>query len=406
MLSVRAHFPILKKKINGRKMVYFDNAATTQKPAEVIEAETLFYSRYNANVHRSLNPLAEKATKMYEEARQAVARFIHAPSAREVIFTRNTTEGINIVAKAWAKTFLKKDDVIVLPLSEHHSNIVPWLQLKNEIGIKLEYIPLDQNNERLDIKKTEGLLNNKKTKLLSIAYASNVLGIVNQLEEIVPMAKSAGVITVVDAAQAACHIPMDVQKLGCDFLAFSGHKCFGPTGIGVLWGREDLLEKMPPFLGGGEMIHQVFIDHFTPHQLPHKFEAGTPHIGGAVGLHTALRFIEKIGWEKIKKHERSLTGYLFEKLLALPFIKKFGPKNANRCLPIAPFTVNGIHAHDVADMLGEEGIIVRAGHHCCQILHDSLGIPATVRASLTIYNTKDEIDEFFDALKRVYKKFQ
>lgn len=405
MDNFRSQFPILKQKINGKPLVYFDNAATTQKPKNVIGAIKNFYETANSNVHRSLNPLGEKATRMYEDARKKIAEFIGAKYSEEIIFTKNATESLNLIAKTLGKKILKKGDKVVLAITEHHSNIVPWLELKKEIGIKLSYIPLDENGD-FDIETAKKYLSEKNVKILSFAHASNALGTILPIEEIIKAAKINKVITIVDAAQSVAHIPIDVQKLGCDFLVFSGHKMYGPTGIGVVWGRKKILESMPPFLGGGDMILEVTQENFTAKGLPWKFEAGTPHIAGAIGLAEAVRFIQSIGFEKIQKIEKELAEYLYKKLSSLEFLEIYGPKISENHLPLYSFNIKWVHAHDVADLLGEEGICTRAGHHCTMPLHRSLGIPASCRASLAFYNTKEEIDIFIEVLGRIYKKFK
>lgn len=403
MHSIRSQFPIFKTHINGHPLVYFDNAATTQKPKTMTEKITKFYENACSNVHRSINPLGELATHLYEHARSVMAKFIGAETAEEVIFTRNATESINLVAKTWARKHLQQGDIVVLPISEHHSNIVPWLQLRQEKGIELRYIPL-LSDHTLDIGKARELVSLPRVCVLTIATVSNALGTVHPVEELIDLAKKKNILTVADGTQSMAHYPVDVKKLGCDFFAFSGHKMFGPTGIGVLWGKRDVLFSMPEFLGGGEMIHEVFEDHFTSKEPPLKYEAGTPHIAGAIGLGAAVDFITSIGFKNIQAYEHKLTEYLFEKLHALSFVRLYGQGDLTRHIPLASFTMQGIHAHDIADMLGEDGICIRAGHHCAMPLHAFFGVPATARASLSLYNTTDEIDAMIDALKKIYKK--
>ena len=405
MNNIRKQFPILQRKINGKPLVYFDNAATSQKPKRVLDAIQNFYENTNSNVHRSLNPLDEKATELYEGARKKVARFIHAKDSQEVIFTRNATESLNIIAKSYARSILKKGDIILLTIAEHHSNIVPWLQLKHEMGIEILYIPLNESG-RLDLAEAKKMLANARVKIFSIAHASNALGIIHPIQDLIKIARKKNIITIVDAAQSVAHMDIDVQNLDCDFLVFSGHKMYGPTGIGVLWGRRELLEKMPPFLGGGEMILEVSQETFTAKESPWKFEAGTPHIAGAIGLGEAVEFLQGIGWKKIHTIENDLKEYLFKRIKELPYLVLYGPKDTNRRLAILAFTLPDIHAHDVADILGEEGICIRAGHHCAMPLHKMFKISATSRVSLAFYNTKEEIDMFAEALEKVYKKFR
>ncbi|MDP3899598.1 MAG: SufS family cysteine desulfurase [bacterium] len=404
MNNLRQQFPILSQKINGQPLVYFDNAATAQKPQAVLDAINDFYTKYNSNVHRSFNPLGEKATQLYEEARQKVAQFINAKSAPEIIFTSGTTESINLVAQAWGQRNLKKGDRVVISIAEHHSNFVPWLQLKEEVGIEIDVIPLS-NDYKLDIKKARTLLQQNNVKLLAITGCSNVLGEITNLQPLLDEARERGIVTLVDAAQLIAHEKIDVQKLGCDFLAFSGHKLFGPTGIGVLYARKELLEQMPAWQGGGEMIQEVHQDSFTVNELPHRFEAGTPNIAGAVGLGAAIDFVME-NFDIIKKREQELTEYFLEKINQLDFIKLVGGQESKNRAPVFSFTIDGVHPHDAADILGERGIILRAGHHCAQPLHESLSLEATLRASLSFYNTTEEIDKFFKELTLVYKKFQ
>ncbi len=403
-MSINKKFPILHTKINGHDLVYFDNAATTQKPQVMIDALVEFYQKYNANVHRSLNPLADTATQKYEETRLVVADFLSAKK-QEIIFTRNTTESINLVAKTFGRGFLKAGDVVLLSIAEHHSNIVPWLQLKEEIGIKLEYISLDKNGY-LDFEAAKKILDNKKVKFLSIQAASNVFGSIHDYREILKLAKAKNIFTLLDVAQIAGHESINVQELACDFLVFSAHKVFGPTGVGVLYGRKDLLQMMPAFLGGGEMIDRVLKDNFTSAELPHKFEAGTPNIADVIAFKSSLDFIKNLTWDYIQKIEQELTDYLWQEMLKLDFIDIYGQNISGRHLPIISFNLKNAHAHDVAEILGEQAIIVRAGQHCTQILHESLGVPATVRVSLTIYNTKKEIDILIKNLKLIYNKFK
>lgn len=402
-MSINKKFPILHTKINGHDLVYFDNAATTQKPQVMIDALAEFYQKYNANVHRSLNPLADLATQKYEDTRLAVADFLSA-SKQEIIFTRNTTESINLVAKTFGRSFLKSGDVVLLSIAEHHSNIVPWLQLKQDIGIELVYLPVDKNGY-LDIAQFKIMLTDK-VKFVSLQAASNVFGSIHDYREILKLAKAKNIVTLLDAAQIVSHESLNVQELACDFLVFSAHKVFGPTGVGVLYGRKDLLQMMPAFLGGGEMIDQVLVDHFTSAELPYKFEAGTPNIADVVAFKSSLDFIKNLTWDYIQKTEQELTDYLWQEMLKLDFIDIYGQNLANKHLPLISFNLKNAHAHDVAELLGEQGIVVRAGQHCTQILHDSLGISASVRVSLTIYNTKKEIDILIKALKDIYQKFK
>lgn len=401
-MSVRNNFPILETKIDGHALVYLDNAATTQKPKAMIDALVEFYQKYNANVHRSLNPLAECATKKYEETRLVIADFLSAQK-NEIIFTRNTTESINLVAKTFARSFLKSGDVVLLSIAEHHSNIVPWLQLKKEIGIELAYLPLDKNGY-LDVEQAKNMLTDR-VKFVSLQAASNVLGSIHDYQTILKLAKAKNITTLLDAAQIVAHESLNVQELTCDFLAFSAHKMYGPTGVGVLYGRKELLQMMPAFLGGGDMIDQVTKDNFTTNELPHKFEAGTPNIVDVVAFKSSIDFIKNLTWVTLQKQEQELTDYLWKEMLKLDFVDIYGQNVSGKHLPIISFNLKNVHAHDVAEILGEQGIIVRAGQHCTQVLHDTLGIVASVRASLTVYNTKKEIDILIKNLKLIYQKF-
>lgn len=408
-MNISKQFPIFKNKMSGHRLIYFDNAATTQKPFSVLDAEFEFYRNYNANVHRSLNPLAEEATRRYEDSRKKIAGFINANSSREVIFTSGTTAGINLVAQSLGRKNLKKGDRVVLTICEHHSNIVPWLQLKEEHGIEVVFIPLDVTG-RLDMKIAAELINHDKTKLVSFQMISNTLGIIHPYKELVTLARSVGAIVCIDGSQVVAHMKINVQDLDCDFFVFSGHKMFGPTGTGILWGRADLLEDMPVWQGGGEMIREVFIDSFISNEIPYKFEAGTQNIAGVVGLGAAVDFLTEVldskkFFEDFYVFERDITKALLSGLEKLDFVKIYGHRNINEHIPSVAFTVKGMHAHDVGDLLGNYGIAVRSGHHCTQPLHDFLGVAATVRASLSIYNTIEQIDRFIISLKKVYKNF-
>ena len=400
----RKNFPILSRKFNGHPMVYFDNAATTQKPREIIAAVNDFYSNHNSNVHRSINPLADEANSIYETARETTRDFLNAPDSRQIIFTRGATEGINLVAQTYGRKFLKSGDGVLLTTSAHHANIIPWLDLKKENNIKVFYIPLLPNFS-LDIKKARAIFEKENIKILAFEQASNVTGAIHPARELIKLAHKHGAITLVDAAQSAPHLPIDVQNLNCDFLVFSSHKVFGPTGIGVLYGRKKLLEKMPSWQGGGDMIKEVSLQKYTLADLPFKFEAGTPHIAGAAGLNAALKYIQKTGWHSIQKQEEALTAYFLQKVTNLKYVKIIGPTTANR-VPVFTLDIAGVHPHDSADILGEAGIMTRAGHHCAQPLHKMAGLSATLRASLAFYNTTEEIDYFFEKVEGIYKKFR
>jgi len=398
----RSDFPILNKKINGHPLVYFDNASTAQKSRFVVETVNDFYKNNNANVHRSLNPLALEATNLYENARDSTAKFIGA-KREEIIFTNGATAGINLVARSWGENNLSAGDIVVLSIAEHHANIVPWLQLKERIGIKLEYIPLKADGS-WDLVVAQKLLNKRRVKLLAVSQVSNVLGIINPVAKLIRVAKQKRIVTLVDAAQSIVHLKINVKQFGCDFLVFSGHKLGGPTGVGVLFGRQEILESMPPFMGGGDMISFVKTDSFGANELPYKFEAGTPNIAGAIGLGKALQYLDNVGYGAIIKQEKILTTYFLEKIKKLKSVTVLG--TAKSKLPIFALIIDGVHPHDAADILGQIGIILRAGHHCAEPLHNYLGIHASLRASLSFYNTKTEIDYFISSLRELINTFK
>jgi cysteine desulfurase/selenocysteine lyase len=401
--QIRLDFPILKREVHpGVPLIYLDSTATSQKPTQVIQAMDDYYQSYNSNVHRGVHTLAEEATAAYESARQRVAEFIHAPSAREVVFTRNTTEAINLIAFTWGRTKLQEDDLVILTEMEHHSNLVPWQLLAAEKGIRLEFIPITTDG-LLELNEYRKLLE-QMPKLVSFAHMSNVLGTINPAKEIVQLAHQVGAITIIDGAQSVPHFPVDVQDLDVDFLAFSAHKICGPTGLGVLFGKSNLLNEMPPFLGGGEMIKRVLLRSFTTNEVPHKFEAGTPAIAETIGLHAALDYIDQIGMDKIAAHEQEMISYALERLGEVPEVHVIGPA-AKYKGGVAAFTFNGIHPHDVAQVLDRTGIAVRAGHHCAMPLHEKYNIPATTRASFYLYNTMDEVDRLIEGLYNVKQFF-
>ena len=399
---LRADFPILDREIGTAKLIYLDSAATAQKPTVVIEAMNDFYRLSNANIHRGVHTLAEEATAMYEKGREQVANFINAASAREVIFTRNTTESINLVAHTWARANLNAGDVILLTEMEHHSNLVPWQILAAERGVRLEFVPVTE--DYLFDMDAYGELLKLEPKLVAFTQMSNVLGTITPAKEIIKLAHDAGAIALVDAAQSVPHLPVDVQALDADFLAFSAHKMVGPSGIGALYGKMDLLNAMPPFLGGGDMIKTVHLRSFVANQVPYKFEAGTPAIAEAIGFGAAAEYLQKIGMNALMAHEHELTKYALERLEEIPSIKVFGPSAENKG-GVASFTMEGIHPHDIAQILDGEGIAVRAGHHCAQPLHEKIGIPATTRASFYLYNTKEEIDALVAGIYKVKEIF-
>ncbi len=399
---IRKDFPIFQRMIHGKRLVYLDSAATSQKPISVIKSIDEFYRMSNANIHRGAYLLSEESTILYENAKKRVSSFIGAKSFREIIFTRNTTEAINLVAYSWGRKNITEDDTIVISEMEHHSNIVPWQILSKEKGCRLLYVPFDKDG-MLDLERLEGYLK-KGVKLLSITHVSNVLGTVNPVHEICRMAKQYGTTVLIDAAQSVPHMKVDVSEIGCDFLAFSAHKMLGPTGIGVLFGRRELLEEMEPFITGGDMISNVSFYETRWNELPWKFEGGTPNISGAVGLSAAIEYLDKIGMERVYLHEREITKLAWNKLSEMEGIEIYGPVPEKRGGLIA-FNIDGIHPHDIATILDREGIAVRAGHHCAQPLHERLGIPASVRASFYIYNTEDDVDALIHGLKKAKSLF-
>jgi len=402
--ELRNDFPIFKKKINGKDLVYLDNASTTQKPYSVIESITDFYSNYNSNIHRAVYQLAEEATELYENSRDKIANFINV-RPEEIIFTRNTTESINLIAHSWARSNLKRDDVIAITEIEHHSNIVPWQILCQEIGTRLEYVGIDESGF-LDVEYLIELISSKKVKLVSISHMSNVLGTIVPIERIIKTAHQYDIPVIVDGAQSVPHMPVDVKKLDCDFLVFSAHKMLGPTGVGVLYAKKEFLEKMKPFMGGGDMIKEVFKFHTNYNEVPYKFEAGTPNIADVVGFGAAIEYLEKIGMENIRKHEISLTEYALESMQSLKYITIYGPRDSNFRGGVISFNIADIHPHDLATIMNDHGIAIRSGHHCAQVLMQRLNVPATSRASFYIYNTKEEIDKFVNAIKEAGRIFK
>lgn len=402
--QIRNDFPIFRKKINGKDLIYLDNASTTQKPYSVIDSITDFYSNYNSNIHRAVYQLAEEATKMYEHSREKIAKFINV-LPEEIIFTRNTTESINLIAYSWARPELQKGDIIAITEIEHHSNIVPWQILSQEIGTRLEYVGIDESGF-LDLEHMIELIASKKVKLLSLSHMSNVLGTIVPIERIIKVAHEYNVPVLVDGAQSVPHMPVDVDKMNCDFLVFSAHKMLGPTGVGVLYAKKEYLNKMIPFMGGGDMIKEVFKFHTNYNEVPYKFEAGTPNIADVVGFGAAIEYLEKIGMENIRKHEIVLTEYALESMLALKHVTVYGPRDAKYRGGVISFNIADIHPHDLATIMNEHGIAIRSGHHCAQVLMQRLDVPATSRASFYIYNTKEEIDRFVNAIKdagRIFK---
>lgn len=401
--KIKADFPILTREIRpGLKVVYLDSTATTQKPYQVIEVMDKYYRLSNANIHRGIHMLAEEATGLYEHARRTVAEFINAPSARQIVFTRNTTESINLIAQTWGRVNLNSGDLVILSEMEHHSNLVPWQILSAERELRLEFIPVTPEG-LLEFAVYQDLLT-LNPKLVAFTHMSNVLGTINPAEDMIELAHQAGALVLVDGAQSVPHFPVDVQKLGADFLAFSGHKMCGPTGVGVLYGRRDLLEEMPPFLGGGDMIKRVELRSFKPNSIPHKFEAGTPAIAEVIGLGAAIDYLQQVGLDAIAEHEQVIVSYALERLEEIPGVTVFGPQAKDRG-GVTAFTLDGVHAHDVAQILDVDGIAVRAGHHCAMPLHDILEVPATTRASYYLYNSIDEIDKLTEGINKVKKFF-
>ncbi|MDW0201243.1 MAG: cysteine desulfurase [Nitrososphaeraceae archaeon] len=402
--ELRNDFPIFKKKINGKDLVYLDNASTTQKPYSVINSITDFYSNYNSNIHRAVYQLAEEATELYEQSRKKIANFIKV-RPEEIIFTRNTTESINLIAHSWARSNLKKDDVIAITEIEHHSNIVPWQILCQEIGTRLDYVGIDESGF-LDVEYLIELISSRKIKLVSISHMSNVLGTIVPIERIIKTAHQYDIPVIVDGAQSVPHMPVDAKNLDCDFLVFSAHKMLGPTGVGVLYAKKEFLEKMKPFMGGGDMIKEVFKFHTNYNEVPYKFEAGTPNIADVVGFGAAVDYLEKIGMENIRKHEIYLTEYALESMQSLKYITIYGPMDSKFRGGVISFNIADIHPHDLATIMNDHGIAIRSGHHCAQVLMQRLDVPATSRASFYIYNTKEEIDKFVNAIKEAGRIFK
>ncbi len=401
ILALRREFPILQQQINGKPLAFLDSGASSQKPRRVIVCLEEYYEHTNANVHRGVYKLSEEATFAFERARGKVARFIGARSHKELIFTRNTTEAINLVARAWGDANVRAGDRILLSVMEHHSNLVPWQQLVQRTGAMLDFLPIDAQG-RLVLEDLDALLT-ERTKLVALTHQSNVLGTINPVREIAARAHDAGALILVDGAQSVPHMPVNVQELGIDFLAFSGHKMCGPTGIGALWGRRNILEAMPPFLAGGSMIREVTLQTTTYADLPARFEAGTPAIGEAIALGEAVDFLSGLGMDKIFAHEQYLIGYALERLSGVEGLRIYGPTSLEQRGGALSFTLDGVHPHDIAAVLDGEGIAVRAGHHCCQPLHTLLDVPATARASFYLYNIPEEIDRLAAGLEKARK---
>ena len=398
---IREDFPILKEKVHGKPLVYFDNGATSQKPQAVIDAVAHYYRAENSNIHRGVHYLSEQATAAYEAARCKVRHFINARADNEIIFVRGTTEGINLVAQSYGRNFLKAGDEIIVTAMEHHSNIVPWQMLCEQVGAKLRVIPINHDGE-IVMEEYRRLLGDK-TKFVSITHVSNALGTIVPVKEMVARAHERAVPVLVDGAQAVPHLPIDVQELGCDFYAFSGHKMFAPTGIGVLYGRAELLDRMPPYQGGGDMISLVTFEKTHYNVLPYKFEAGTPHISGGIGLGAAIDYLSALDWQQISAHEHRLLAYATEALSSIDGLRIIG--TARQKAGVLSFVFDHVHAHDVGTILDQEGVAVRAGHHCAMPVMQRFGVPATTRASFAIYNMVSEIDVMVHGLERVLKVF-
>lgn len=404
--KVRADFPILQQQVNGKPLVYLDNAATSQKPLAVLNALRDYYEQYNSNVHRGVHTLSARATDAYEGARVKIAKFVNAALPEEIIYSRNASEAINLVAYAWGLTNLQRGDEIILSVMEHHSNLVPWQLVAKTTGAVLNFVELTANEE-FNLEQFKTLISDK-TKLVAVVHVSNTLGCINPVQEIAKIAHHYGAKVLIDACQSVPHMPIDVQAIDCDWLVASGHKMCGPTGIGFLYGKRDILRAMPPFLGGGEMIADVFLDSSTYADLPHKFEAGTPAIAEAVGLGAAVDYLSNIGMDKIHAYEAELTVHLFEQLQQIPEIRVYGPKpdkNGEGRAALAAFTAGEVHPHDLSTILDQAGVAIRAGHHCTQPLHRYLKAQSTARASLYFYNTREEIDVFITALKEAIEFF-
>ena len=404
--NCRNHFPVLERKVrDGKKLVYLDNAATTQKPIQVIDAISDYYKNNNSNIHRAVHALAEESTEAFEQTRDKVAEFLNIKDAQEIIFVKGTTEAINLVANAWGRDNVKEGDIIVTTEYEHHSNIVPWQLLTQDKKAQLKYIDIDDNGE-LMIDQLDEYLSTGKVKLVAFSHVSNVLGTITPAKEIISKCKNAGVKTLIDGAQAVPHMKVDLTELDCDFYAFSAHKMLGPTGVGVLWAKKEILEKMIPYQGGGDMIREVHKYETTWNDLPYKFEAGTPNIADVIGFKTAIEYLQKIGMENIRNHELELTKYALEQMEKVPGITLYGAKEPEKRGGVVSFNFNDVHPHDVGTIIDKDGVAIRSGHHCAQVLMEKLNVAATNRASFYIYTTKEEIDVLIESLQNVAKVFK
>ena len=404
--KIRKDFPILQRKVrNDKNLVYFDNAATTQKPIQVINTITDFYTNHNSNIHRAVHALAEEATEAYETARDKIAKFLNIKDRQEIVFVRGTTEAINLVAYAWGRQNIQEGDIIVTTEYEHHSNIVPWQLLTQEKHAKLEYVAVDDNGE-LILEQLDQFLTSGKVKLVAVSQMSNVLGTITDVATLVDKCKKAGVRVLIDGAQSVPHMKVDLDSLGCDFFAFSAHKMLGPTGVGVLWAKKELLEQMAPFHGGGDMIREVHKYETTWNDLPYKFEAGTPNIADVIGFAAAIDYLNEIGMDYVRAHEIEITKYALDKLSKIPGIKIYGTSDISKRGGVISFNFADIHPHDLATIIDEDGIAIRSGHHCAQVLMEKLDIAATSRASFYIYNTKEEVDVLINSLSRAARLFK
>lgn len=403
-LTLKQDFPILSRLINGKSLIYLDNASTTQKPQSVINALTEFYEQHNANIHRGIYTLSEESTDLYEKSRKTTQQFINAQHAEEIIFTRNTTESINLVAKTWGNQNIQKGDHILVSALEHHSNLVPWQELCREKSAILDVIPMNADGT-LMLDQLDTLIT-KQTKLIAITHISNVLGTIVPIEKIIQKAHAVGALILIDAAQSTPHMPIDVQSLGCDFLVFSGHKMLGPTGVGILYGQREILSAMPPFLHGGDMVLEVSQQKASWNALPYKFEAGTPNIADVVAFEKAVTYLTNIGLDNIRQHETTLLTYALGKLAEIPGLTLYGPQNTKRQAGIISFNIDGVHAHDTASIFNETNVCIRSGHHCSQPIMNTLGVSSTARMSFYLYNSTDDIDAAISAIENVKKTFK
>lgn len=404
--KIRADFPILNRKVSGGKpLVYLDNAATTQKPLAVIDAIRDYYMNYNSNIHRAVHQLAEEATIAFESTREKIAKFINAKSTEEIIFTRNATEALNLVAYSWGRANVKKDDKILITEIEHHSNIVPWQILTTEKGATLEYIGVDDNGY-LKMHEYKSHLDTNKVKLVSVTHMSNVLGTIVPVSDIIKMSHEKGIPVLIDGAQSVPHMAVDVQKMGCDFMAFSAHKMLGPTGVGILYVKRDILEKMPPFIGGGDMIKEVHKHETRYNDLPYRFEGGTSNIADVIGFGAAIDYLNNLGMDRVRDHEIELTKYAIDRVSGVKGVTLYGPTNTRDRGGVVSFNIGDIHPHDLATIMNDHGVAIRSGHHCAQVLMERLDVAATSRASFYIYNTKEEIDIFIGALEEARRLFK